>query len=118
MAITFEPPPTYAEVVIVDETGSKPRFNPIWLKWFVDIAALLTSSGGGSGGIVHNNTTSIQGGSAGQRYHLTSTQASAVASMVTNGISTVITTAKLTGGGANGSMTFVGGILTASTPAT
>jgi hypothetical protein len=29
-----------------------------------------------------------------------------------------ITTAKLTGGGANGSMTFVNGILTAQTPAT
>ena len=34
------------------------------------------------------------------------------------GISTTITTAKLTGGGTNGSMTFVDGLLTASTPAT
>lgn len=34
------------------------------------------------------------------------------------GISVVITTAKLTGGGANGSMTFTNGILTAQTQAT
>ena len=34
------------------------------------------------------------------------------------GISATITTAKLTGGGANGSMTFTNGILTAQTPAT
>jgi hypothetical protein len=34
------------------------------------------------------------------------------------GISVTITTAKLTGGGANGSMTFVNGVLTAQTAAT
>ena len=37
---------------------------------------------------------------------------------LTGGISTVITTAALTGGGTTGSMTFVNGLLTASTPAT
>ena len=36
----------------------------------------------------------------------------------TPGISTTITTAKLTGAGTNGSMTFTNGILTAQTPAT
>lgn len=35
-----------------------------------------------------------------------------------SGLTVVITTAKLTGGGANGSMTFTNGILTAQTPAT
>jgi hypothetical protein len=34
------------------------------------------------------------------------------------GFTGTITTAKLTGGGANGSMTFVNGVLTAETPAT
>ena len=34
------------------------------------------------------------------------------------GLSVTVTTAKLTGGGANGSMTFVSGLLVASTPAT
>lgn len=114
MATVFEPPPTYAEVVLFDKEGKNPRFNPIWLKWFVDIAAYLTASGGGGVGVVHNNTSSIQGGSATERYHLSAARASAIAS----GITTTITTAKLTGGGANGTMTFTLGILTASTPAT
>lgn len=35
-----------------------------------------------------------------------------------SGVTTTITTAKLTGGGANGSMTFTNGVLTAQTPAT
>ena len=35
-----------------------------------------------------------------------------------SGITGTITTAKLTGGGANGSMTFTNGVLTAQTPAT
>ena len=34
------------------------------------------------------------------------------------GLDVVVTTAKLTGGGANGSMTFVGGVLTAQVAAT
>ncbi len=34
------------------------------------------------------------------------------------GLTVTITTAKLTGGGANGSMTFTNGVLTAQTPAT
>jgi mevalonate kinase len=37
---------------------------------------------------------------------------------LTTGISATIVTAKLTGGGTNGSMTFVNGVLTAQTPAT
>jgi hypothetical protein len=37
---------------------------------------------------------------------------------INKGLSVTVTTAKLTGGGANGSMTFVNGILTAQTPAT
>ncbi len=69
MATTFEPPPTYAEVVVFDERGEHPKFNPIWLKWFVDIAAYLTASGGGGVGVVHNNTTGLQGGTANEYYH-------------------------------------------------
>lgn len=79
----FEPPPTYAEVVITDEKTGKERFNPIWLKWFVDIAALLTSAGGGGGGIVHNDTTGLQGGTANQYYHLSAAMAAAVAALGT-----------------------------------
>jgi hypothetical protein len=38
--------------------------------------------------------------------------------ITTNGSVRITATAKLTGGGANGSMTFTKGILTSSTPAT
>jgi hypothetical protein len=65
----------------------------------------------------HNQLQSFQGGSAGQYYHLTAAQQAQVAALPA-GISTTITTAKLTGGGVNGSMTFVNGLLTAQTPAT
>jgi hypothetical protein len=41
-----------------------------------------------------------------------------VVNPLTGGITATITTAKLTGGGANGSMTFTNGLLTALTPAT
>lgn len=42
----------------------------------------------------------------------------AEAAALATGITVVVTTAKLTGGGANGSMTFTNGILTAQTAAT
>lgn len=74
----IQPPPTYAEVVITDEKGEKPKFNPIWLKWFLDLAQTLDESGGTT--ILHNNTSSIQGGAASQRYHLTAAQAAILSS--------------------------------------
>lgn len=71
---TFEPPPSYAEIVIVDETTNKGRFNPIWLKWFLKVVNVLTNSGAVSGTIWHNSTGGLQGGSANQYYHLTLSQ--------------------------------------------
>lgn len=68
----IQPPPTYAEPVLVDEQTKKAKFNPIWLKWFVDLAQILNTSGGTT--IDHNSTGSIQGGSASERYHLTQFQ--------------------------------------------
>lgn len=62
----------------------------------------------------HNDLQNIQGGSATENYHLTAAQNTAIDA----GITVTITTAKLTGGGTNGSMTFTNGILTAQTPAT
>ena len=62
-----------------------------------------------------------------EKSRITSEQATAIATQVvkgalalpvTIGFSGTITTAKLTGGGANGSMTFVNGVLTKQTPAT
>lgn len=62
----------------------------------------------------HNDLQSTQGGTVNEKYHLTSAQHGVIAS----GLSVTITTAKLTPGGSNGSMTFTNGILTAQTPAT
>ena len=50
MAVIFQPPPTYADPVVVDEHSGRSQFNPLWLKWFVDLAQLLTAAGGGGGG--------------------------------------------------------------------
>jgi hypothetical protein len=63
---------------------------------------------------LHNDLQSLQGGTSGEYYHLTQAQRNAVNS----GITVVITTAKLTLAGTDGSMTFTNGVLTASTPAT
>ena len=74
----------------------------------------------------HNALQAIQGGQGGQYYHLTSAQYTNVLALPTFGtivtqnlgLTATITTAKLTTGGTNGSMTFVNGILTAQTQAT
>lgn len=44
----FQPPPTWANPVIVDETTGKSIFNPIWLKWFIDLAGGLSAAGAGN----------------------------------------------------------------------
>ena len=52
---TFQPPPTYAEVVLydkntkdVEELIKSAKFNPIWLKWFLDLSQNLSTAGAGS----------------------------------------------------------------------
>lgn len=44
----FQPPPTYADVVLIDERTKKAVFNPIWLKWFIDLSANLGPGGAGT----------------------------------------------------------------------
>lgn len=86
----------------------------------------------------HNQMQNTQGGSSNQKYHLTQAQlvdvtsisdiqtdvsslqtdVSGIESQLSAGFTGTIATAKLTPGGANGSMTFTNGILTAQTPAT
>lgn len=63
----FTPPPTYAQVVLYDERTpdikeliKSAKFNPIWLKWFLDLAALLP--GGGPLGTVTSVAESFTGG--------------------------------------------------------
>lgn len=67
----FQPPPTYALPILVDEKTGVAQFNPIWLKWFLDLAQVLSSVGAGGGGVDHNLLTNLQGGQATQYYHLT-----------------------------------------------
>ena len=76
---TFSPPPTFAEVAIIDEVTKKAKFNPIWLKWFIDLAQFLTNAGAVSGTVAHNSTSGLQGGTPGQYYHLTLQQETNVA---------------------------------------
>lgn len=67
----------------------------------------------------HNSTSGLQGGTSGEYYHFTSAQHTALSLLATpTPISATITTAALTGGGAQGSMTFVNGLLTAQVQAT
>tara|TARA_R110000868_G_scaffold149339_2_gene371774 strand:- start:635 stop:1465 length:831 start_codon:yes stop_codon:yes gene_type:complete len=41
----FQPPPTWALPVSVDESSGKSVFNPIWLRWFLDLARNLDAAG-------------------------------------------------------------------------
>ena len=66
------PAPTYAEPVLTDERTGKPRFNPIWLKWFLDITQTLNEAGGGI--IEHNSLNGLQGGQVNEMYHLTAAE--------------------------------------------
>jgi hypothetical protein len=58
MAGKFQPPPTWALPVIVDERSGKAIFNPIWIRWFLDLSANLGPTGAGTGTI----TSVVAGG--------------------------------------------------------
>jgi hypothetical protein len=73
----LQPPPTWALPVITDEGTGQSTFNPVWLKWFIDLTAILNAAGGASG-LDHNLLTGIQGGDTNERYHLTSADSSIV----------------------------------------
>lgn len=76
----FQPPPTYALPILVDERSGTAQFNPIWLKWFLDLTSILNSLGGIAAG-AHNSLTGLQGGTAGQFFHMTSAEDSLVGSL-------------------------------------
>lgn len=69
----FQPPPTWAEIVIVDSSTKEGKFNPVWLKWFVDLIEFVNAIGGTSG-VDHNTTANLQGGTANQYYHFTAAE--------------------------------------------
>jgi hypothetical protein len=78
---------------------------------FSDVSGIATVLQGGNG-------TSTPGLVAGTNISVTGAWPNQNIAASTTGLSTTITTAKLTVGGANGSATYVNGLLTASTPAT
>lgn len=43
MTLKISPPPTFADVSITNPASGKPAFNPIWLKWFYDVAQILSA---------------------------------------------------------------------------
>jgi len=99
-----------------------------WLEWYRQLQAYLSTGSSVPWAVIdkaganitdipiraHNTLQSLQGGTSGQYYHMTSAQNTALLA----GLLVTITTAKLTLAGVNGSMTFTNGILTAQTPAT
>lgn len=58
----ISPAPTYADPILIDEVTEKPRFNPIWLKWFLDLAEILNAAGGTTIGSVTSVAESFTGG--------------------------------------------------------
>ena len=77
MTQIFEPPPTYADPFI--QEAGKEKFNPIWLRWFLKLIALINSGGGGGGGgFDHNSLSGLQGGASGEEYHLTNARYSVI----------------------------------------
>ena len=58
----FQPPPTYAEVVLVDEKTGRATFNPIWLRWFLDLVRDVGPGGAGSGTVTN---IAVSGGTTG-----------------------------------------------------
>ena len=41
---SYQPAPTFADLIIVD-SSKVPKFNPIWLQWFLDVTSSLGPGG-------------------------------------------------------------------------
>lgn len=105
----FQSPPKQGNIVTQNQ-----KCSPLWLKWFIDLTNLINS--GVAGAVPVGRTLTMVapmtiGGGA-------SADLSANRTISPGGITVVINTAKLTGAGANGTMTFTNGILTAQVQAT
>ena len=59
---SYQPPPTYADVILVDPENKKPaKFNPIWLNWFLGLTQKLTPGGAGSGTVTDVSVITANG---------------------------------------------------------
>ena len=123
--ISYSPAPTYAEPIL---KGNGPEglesfiFNPIWLKWFVDLSSLLSKSGisdVASGTFKHDLLSNISGittTTPPEYYHMTAGESGAFSQGKTSG--GIFVLAKLTVGGTNGYIVFTNGIITDFNPST
>jgi hypothetical protein len=41
----FQPPPTWAELLLTDPKSGKTAFNPIWLNWFISLSQGIAAGG-------------------------------------------------------------------------
>jgi len=65
------PPPTFTEPVKVDENTGKATFDPMWLRWFVDMAGIVNSIGIVNGVLDHEGLGNLLGGTRLEHFHLT-----------------------------------------------
>jgi hypothetical protein len=128
--------------IATDGAGKGTSLNPVWRRWFIDLVKFINKSGGLDGAVPQTATLTVEspldgGGTIGTGLTLSFAPVAANAVLVgppsgaaavptfralvagdLPGISVTITTAKLTPGGTNGSMTFTNGILTNQVQAT
>lgn len=61
----FQPPPTWAELLLVDEKTNKATFNPIWLNWFLGLTQNVSAGGPGTvTGVTATSPLASSGGNA------------------------------------------------------
>lgn len=112
----FQPPPSKTPIVT---TAFMVTVN--WIKWFIDLVDFVSAVSKGvnaSGVNAAQAVGAFLGGPASGGSALPTFRPLTLSDLPSTGLSVTITTAKLTGGGSNGSMTFQNGLLVASTPAT
>ena len=109
----FQFPPTPS----VEMVNEKRRCTPAWQKWFIDLVALIQAIKTAGIGVVEPANKVLAGPTTGADA-LPTFRLLVTADMPGLAGTITITTAKLTAGGVNGTMTFVNGVLTAHVDAT
>jgi hypothetical protein len=83
MATESPIPPTYAPPFIRKPDARDDRdtvINPIWLNWFIEVARTIAPSS-----FDHENLSGLQGGSAGQHYHFSLSDYTALLAIISGG---------------------------------
>lgn len=61
MSSVFQPPPTWAPMVIVNPGSKEQIFNPIWLKWFIELSKNFDVVGAATGSVTDTQTLQLTG---------------------------------------------------------